>query len=117
MSAPKRRKATAPKLALRIARAQLRAVRGFALRPVVPAGLPIVQAQPGPAQFIQCWAVGRGYSGITQALDSAGQVWERVSLMGESQQDGVKRKFLKESWWEPLSMERRVPSTRKDETE
>ena len=109
MKAPKRRK-TDPKLALRIARAQLRAVRQAV-------GQYTSSTVPGPAQnelgnhrFIQCWTVTRGYSGITQALDSAGQVWERVSLMGESVEGGVKRKFLKESWWEPIAMERRARS-------
>ena len=62
----------------------------------------------GPPQFIQCWAVGRGYSGVTQALDSAGQVWERVSLMGEIEVEGKKVKVVKDSYWLPLSMQRRA---------
>jgi hypothetical protein len=95
MSAARRRK-TSTRLALRIARAQLRAIRGF---------VPIASAQPhpmGPAHFIQCWAVGRGYSAVTQALDSEGQVWERHSVIEKT--DGVSR--LKDSWWEALDMKR-----------
>ena len=106
MKAPKRRK-TDPKLAMRIARAQLRAVRQ-AVGHYTTATIAV--DAPGDRRFIQCWTVTRGYSGITQALDSAGQVWERVSLMGESVEGGVKRKFLKESWWEPIAMERRARS-------
>ena len=52
-------------------------------------------------RFIQCWAVSRGYSSITQALDEDGQVWERVSLL--------ENKILVDAWWEPVSMTRKPP--------
>lgn len=94
---------TSPQVALRIARAQLRAIRQYATPEVAR------QAKPGPPQFLQCWAVNRGFAGVTQALDSAGQVWERVSLMEEVlNEDGKKQKRLKESWWAPISMQRRA---------
>ena len=98
MSASRRRKTPAT-LALRIARAQLRAIRDYAAPAVAS------QAKAGPSQFIQCWAVGRGYSGVTQALDSAGQVWERVSVMEKVGTVNT----LKDSWWIPLSMRRGAP--------
>ena len=97
---PAPRRKTSPKLALRIARAQLRALRSV---------VPISPPQTGPSQFIQCWAVNRGMSGVTQALDSTGQVWERVSLMDEkvSEETGKKVKYVRESYWEPVPMTRK----------
>ena len=60
--------------------------------------LPASQPKAGPPQFIQCWAVsGRP---VTQALDSEGQVWERIWRKATATTS-------EESWWEPLSMERR----------
>ena len=100
-----RRRNTSPRLALRIARAQLRAISRYAAPAVA------VQAKPGPPQFIQCWAVNRGYSSVTQALDSLGQVWERVSLMEEIEVQGKKVKTLKDSWWERLAMTRKEKPT------
>ena len=100
MRAPKRRKDSTT-LALRLARAKLRVMRDYSQR-----GSGVQPTAAG--QFIQCWAVNRGYSSVTQALDSSGQVWERVSLMEDVQVDGAKKKVLKDSWWEPLSMQRRA---------
>jgi hypothetical protein len=103
-----RRRPPDPALSLRIARAQLRAVKAavghFTTAQVVYAG----EASDRPPQFVAGWAVNRGFSGITQALDSAGQVWERVTLMEEVMVDDKKVKQPKESWWV------RVPMTRKE---
>jgi len=100
MKTPRRK--TPATLALRIARAQLRAIRDYAAPAVAS------QAKPGPPQFIMCWAVGRGYSGVTQALDSAGQVWERRTLMEEVLVDGKKVKEAKDSWWFPIPMDHKT---------
>ena len=89
---------TTTKLALRIARAQLRAIRQYAAPDVAS------QAKPGPPQFLQCWAVGRGYSGVTQALDASGQVWERWTKGSKSSTGQFE---IEESYWYPLPMERR----------
>jgi hypothetical protein len=97
------RRRSNPRLQLQIARAQLRAIRQYAAPDVA------LQAKPGLPQFVQCWSVNRGYSSVTQGLDSAGQVWERVSLMEETLVEGKKVKSVKESWWV------RVPMTRKEE--
>jgi hypothetical protein len=57
-----------------------------------------VQPQAGPPKFIHCWAVsGRP---VTQALDSEGQVWERVWRKATETTP-------EESWWERIGMERR----------
>jgi hypothetical protein len=102
----KRRK-TSPKVALQIARAQLRAVKAavgqFTTAQVVYSG----EAADRTPHFVQCWSVQRGYSAVTQALDARGQVWERVSLMEETLVEGKKIKSVKESWWEPLPMTRK----------
>jgi hypothetical protein len=97
---------TNPKLALRIARAQLRAVKAAVGQYTTP--LVVTERSDGTPKFIQCWSVQRGgFSAVTQALDASGQVWERVSLMGEEIINDKKVKVLKESWWEPLAMDRR----------
>lgn len=81
-----------------IYRAQLRAIyRALAALPSKPA--PVTRKAGSPAPFVQCWAVSRGYSSITQALDADGQVWERVSRL--------ENKVLVDSWWEPIPMTRR----------
>ncbi len=112
-SAPTRRR-TSPALALRLARAQLRAIRQYAAPDVDVnqdlkahvEGIPIPGT--GPAKFVQCWTASRGpYNSITQALDSSGQVWERVSLMEDVEVEGRKVKQVKDSWWVPLKMTRR----------
>ncbi len=94
------------KLALRIARAQLRAIRGFTVDwKAHPSSVPLefgVQPKAGPPQFIQLIAVQRGMSGFLHALDSAGQVWERCWRKPTETTPG-------ESWWELLNMERRTP--------
>ena len=88
-----------PRTELAIARAKNRAYRDAltgtkgSLIPSRPDGQ--------PARFVQCWAVSRGYSSITQALDEDGQVWERVSLL--------ENKILVDAWWEPVSMTRKPP--------
>ncbi|HUO64977.1 MAG TPA: hypothetical protein VMT97_14785 [Terriglobales bacterium] len=101
------------KTELRVARAQLRGLlkglESLAVDPYTPKGdfnlkaTVTPQVFHAPSKFIQCWAVTRGYASITQALDSEGQVWERVMVVetvGTSKQ-------VTDSWWEPLSMDRR----------
>lgn len=84
-----------------IYRAQLRAIyRALATLPSKPE--PVTRKAGTPAPFVQCWAVSRGYSSITQALDADGQVWERVSQL--------ENKVLVDSWWEPLTMTRKGPA-------
>lgn len=58
-----------------------------------------------PAKFVQCWAVGRGFAAVTQALDEDGQVWERVSLIEKDTSTG--KKTLTSSWWERVDMTRK----------
>ena len=119
----KRRKKGDPLLALKIARAQVRAFQQALRRPtqdtsMVPAefslkaalaALPI--SGSAPPSFMQCWAVSRGYYSITQALDTSGQVWERVLEMGKGIEAGKKIKVVLDSYWV------RVPMTRKEEGE
>ena len=85
------KRSTRTKLA--IARAQLSVYRR-----AIPSLPPRMPGQP--ARFVLCWAVNRGFSGITQALDQEGQVWERVSLL--------ENKVLIDSWWEPVNMTRKA---------
>ncbi len=90
-------------LSLRIARAQLRAVRAAVGQYTsAPVSLEGTRAQ-GERRFIQAWAVQRGMSGITQALDSTGQIWERHTTAKKV--DGAW--VVEAEWWEPLGMERR----------
>jgi hypothetical protein len=101
------KKKTSDKLALRIARAKLQAIRS-----VMQGSMDKMTANAfnlkshvdfGPPKFIQAWAVNRGYTGITQALDSEGIIWERVT-----QGHKVQNVWITDaSWWVPLSMERR----------
>lgn len=92
-----------PDRKLAIARAQLKVYRQ-AVR--VPAGVevPGILRDPGaPARFVHAWTVQRGYTGITQALDEDGQVWERVIII----ENIAGRKTAKDSWWEPIPMTRK----------
>ena len=111
MSRRKLRKKADPRLALTIARAQLRAVR-TAVGHLSASQVEYHGAGPEIVpKFIQCWAVNRGYASVTQALDSAGKVWERVSLMEEKMVGDKKIKVLGASWWVPVAMERRAAAT------
>lgn len=100
MKTPRRKPTTKHQLA--IVRAQLRAYRE-SLGRLVNADFDLKASATsipydGPPKFIQCWAVsGRP---VTQALDSEGQVWERIWRKATDT-------MPEESWWEPLSMERR----------
>ena len=87
------KRSTRTKLA--IARAQL-----SVYRKTLTGQIPEIRVVGQPARFISAWAVNRGYSGITQALDEDGQVWERVSHL--------ENKVLIDSWWEPLPMTRKA---------
>ena len=107
MKARPRKKRT-PREQLLVARATVAAYRQALKAPAVEAtptavAPPMLRAAGAPARFVQCWAVGRGYSGITQALDEDGQVWERVSVI----ENVAGTKTLKESWWEKLDMTRK----------
>ena len=103
------------KTELRVARAQLRGLlkglESLAVDPHTPKGdfnlkaTVTPQVFHAPPKFIQCWAVTRGYASITQALDSEGQVWERVMVV----ETVGTAKQVTDSWWEPLSMDRREP--------
>ena len=97
-----------PREQLLVARARLRAVAQV-LRslPARAEPAPAVSERPAGAEarYVQCWTVARGYSGVTQALDEDGVVWERHSRIEKV--DGASR--LIESWWEPLDMTRRKP--------
>lgn len=108
---PTPRRAPDPGLALKIARAQLRAVRAavgqYTSATATFDGARDVQER----RFIHAWSVQRGMSGITQALDSAGQIWERHTTAKKV--DGAW--VVEAEWWEPIGMERREPAIRKEE--
>ena len=95
---------------LRIARAELRGMRHviasgeFTVSGGAPVAVPIPDSGR-PPRFIQCWAVGRGYAAVTQALDELGQVWERVSILEKD--SSTNAKVLKESYWIKLDMTRK----------
>lgn len=64
------------------------------------------------ARFVHAWSVQRGMSGITQALDSDGVIWERHTTA--SKVDG--KWVVQEEWWEPISMVRRdAPASKEGE--
>jgi hypothetical protein len=90
MTKAARRRPTTAQLA--VMRTRLRAARRE---------LEVISARREPhptGRFIQCWAVsGRP---VTQALDDQGQVWERVWRKATATTP-------EESFWEPISMERR----------
>lgn len=102
---------------LAIARAQLRAITralaSISRQPISPQAAPSVGtistvAVDGYPRFVQAWSVSRGYYGVTQALDTEGQVWERVCEVEKVIKDGKKVKVLGDSYW------CRVPMTRKE---
>lgn len=98
----KRKRKVSVRRELLIARSQLAAIERVFSRWV--AG-PIKTLPTGPAPFVQCWSVTRGYASVTQALDRDGQVWERVTEIKKDDVTG--QKTAGESWWFPISMERR----------
>lgn len=107
VKAPRRRK-TSPAVALKVARAQLRAVRA-AVGQYTSATVHLEGARDlGERRFIHAWSVQRGMSGITQALDSAGQIWERHTTAKKV--DGAW--VVEAEWWEPIGMERREPAVK-----
>lgn len=99
--------------ALLVARAQNSAFRRVlkslperALEPPVSAPLdPALTLLPAsdPDRFVHAWAVSRGYSSISMALDASGRVWELKTAFVA----GSNPKQVEAQWWERLSMERR----------
>lgn len=90
---------------LRVALKAARDVAEMATHPSIMVGRTWARPEGTPAKFVQCWPINRGgYNSITQALDEDGRVWERVSKVESV--NGVKT--LVDSWWIPLSMDRRA---------